>query len=72
MAKTSKKNKPLRDKLVEQFTIAKEHDDKACCTKEDLQEFFEDGVAIIDFVKKRRNDYFQKRQYELIGCEKQL
>jgi len=59
----------LRDKLVEQFKIAKESDDKAPCTKEELQEFFEDGVAIIDFIRKRRGDYFQKRQYELIGCE---
>ena len=62
-------NKMLRDKLIEQFKIAKERDDKEPCTKEDLQEFFEDGVAIIDFVKKRRNDYFGKRGFKLIGCE---
>ena len=62
-------NEMLRDRLIENFKIAKEHDDKACCTKEDLQEFFEDGVAIIDFVKKRRNDYFGKRGFKLIGCE---
>ena len=62
-------NEMLRDKLVEQFKIAKEQDDKPPCTKEELQEFFEDGVAIIDFVKKRRNDYFGKRGYKLIGCE---
>jgi len=62
-------NEMLRDKLVEQFKMAKESDDKAPCTKEDLQEFFEDGVAIIDFVKKRRNDYFGKRGFKLIGCE---
>ena len=62
-------NEMLRDKLIEQFKIAKEQDDKAPCTKEELQEFFEDGVAIIDFVKKRRNDYFGKRGFKLIGCE---
>ena len=62
-------NEMLRDSLIENFKIAKEHDEKACCTKEDLQEFFEDGVAIIDFVKKRRNDYFGKRGFKLIGCE---
>ena len=62
-------NEMLRDKLIEQFKIAKERDDKEPCTKEDLQEFFEDGVAIIDFVKKRRNDYFGKRGFKLIGCE---
>ena len=62
-------NEMLRDKLIEQFKIAKERDEKEPCTKEDLQEFFEDGVAIIDFVKKRRNDYFGKRGFKLIGCE---
>ena len=62
-------NEMLRDKLIEQFKIAEESDGKAPCTKEDLQEFFEDGVAIIDFVKKRRNDYFGKRGFKLIGCE---
>lgn len=62
-------NEMLRDKLVEQFKIAEESDGKAPCTKKDLQEFFEDGVAIIDFVKKRRNDYFGKRGFKLIGCE---
>ena len=62
-------NEMLRDKLVEQFKIAEESEGKAPCTKKDLQEFFEDGVAIIDFVKKRRNDYFGKRGFKLIGCE---
>lgn len=61
--------KMLRDKLIEQFNIAKENDGKAPCTKEDLNEFFQDGIEILDFIKKKRNDYFQKRQYELLGCE---
>jgi hypothetical protein len=59
----------LRDKLVEQFKIAEEQDGKAPCTKEQLMEFFDDGVNIIDFFKKRRAEYFSKRDWELIGCE---
>ena len=59
----------LRDKLVEQFKSREEEEGKAPCTKEDLQEFFQDGVDILDFFRKKRGDYFQKRQYELIGCE---
>tara|TARA_Y100000593_G_scaffold74290_1_gene136639 strand:+ start:2378 stop:3205 length:828 start_codon:yes stop_codon:yes gene_type:complete len=59
----------LRDKLIEQFKIAEEDDGKAPCTKEDLQEFFQDGCNIIDFFKKKRGDYFSKRGYRLIGCE---
>ena len=59
----------LRDKLVEQFKIAEQDDGKAPCTKEDLQEFFQDGCDILDFFKKKRGDYFSKRGYKLIGCE---
>ena len=59
----------LRDKLIEQFKIAEESDGKSPCTKEELMEFFDDGVNIIDFFKKRRGEYFSKRDWELIGCE---
>ena len=62
-------NKMLRDNLIEQFKLAEEKDGKSPCTKEDLMEFFDDGVNIIDFFKKRRGEYFSKRDWELIGCE---
>ena len=59
----------LREKMVEGFKQAEESEGKAPCTKQELQEFYEDGLEIIDFFKKRRGDYFSKRDYELIGCE---
>ena len=59
----------LRDKMVEQFKLAEEEDGKPPCTKEDLQEFFIDGCNILDFFKKRRGEYFFKKNYELVGCE---
>jgi hypothetical protein len=62
-------NKMLRDKLIEQFKQAEEQDGKPPCTKEELMEFFDDGILIIDFFKKRRAEYFSKRDWELIGCE---
>ena len=62
-------NEMLKDKLIEQFKIAEQDDGKAPCTKEDINEFFQDGVEILNFVKSKRNQYFQKRDYELIGCE---
>jgi hypothetical protein len=55
--------------LIEQFKLAEKKDGKAPCTKEELMEFFDDGVNIIDFFKKRRGEYFSKRDWELIGCE---
>ena len=36
---------------------------------EEMREFFEDGIAILDFVKKKRNEYFTKRGYYLAGIE---
>ena len=62
-------NKLLRDKLIQQFKQAEEEDGKPPCTKEELMEFFDDGILIIDFFKKRRGEYFSKRDWELIGCE---
>ncbi len=62
-------NEMLKDKLIEQFKQSEEQDGKAPCTKEEMNEFFQDGVDILNFVKSKRNDYFHKRDYELIGCE---
>ena len=59
----------LHDKMMEQFKRDKEAYGKNPCSLEELREFFQDGVEILDFVKKRRADYFGKRGYKLIGCE---
>jgi hypothetical protein len=59
----------LHDKMMEQFKKDKEAYGKDPCTLEQLREFFQDGCDILDFVKKRRADYFGKRGYKLIGCE---
>ena len=34
-----------------------------------IREFFDDGVAIIEYIKKNRNKYFSKRGWSLVGCE---
>ena len=62
-------NKMLFDNMCEEFKKAKEQDGKSPCTKEEISEFFQDGVEILQFVKSKRNQYFHKRDYELIGCE---
>tara|TARA_R110000796_G_scaffold104011_10_gene213568 strand:- start:4272 stop:5243 length:972 start_codon:yes stop_codon:yes gene_type:complete len=36
---------------------------------EEMREFFEDGVNILNWFKKRRSGYFNKRGYHLVGCE---
>jgi len=59
----------LHDKMMELFKQGKEEYGKNPCTLEEMREFFQDGVDILDFLKKRRADYFSKRGYKLIGCE---
>lgn len=38
-------------------------------TKEELQEFYQDGIAILEWVSKKRSEYFSIRDVELIGIE---
>jgi len=37
-----------------------------------LAEYHEDGVAILEWFKKRRGQYFSSRDYELLGIEMEL
>lgn len=36
---------------------------------EEIAEFFEDGMEILKFIKKKRNRYFSKKGWYLVGCE---
>ena len=36
---------------------------------EELREFYEDGLQILNFIKKKRNQYFTKRGWYLAGIE---
>ena len=35
----------------------------------EMREFFDDGIAILDFIKKRKGEYFSKRGWHLVGIE---
>jgi len=35
----------------------------------EMREFYEDGLAILNFIKKKRGGYFGKRGWFLVGCE---
>ena len=62
----------LQKALVEEFKKAEETDGKPPCTKEQLTEFFEDGLQILDFFKKKRGEYFSKKGWKLVGIEKPI
>ena len=40
--------------------------------KEDMVEFYEQGLEIIDWFRKKRNQYFSKRSWTLLGIEERL
>jgi hypothetical protein len=35
----------------------------------EMREFFEDGLAILNFIKKKRSAYFSRKGWYLVGCE---
>jgi len=38
-------------------------------SSEEMREFFDDGLAILEFIKKRRGEYFSSRGWHLVGIE---
>ena len=66
-------NEELEDRMKKTFMeIRQKNGGEEFCTKKDMVEFYNDGLKIIDFFKKKRNQYFSKRGYELIGIETAL
>lgn len=57
----------LKKKLIELYkeTSVNGH----YSTPEELTEFYEDGVAILEYFSKKRSLYFSKKGYELVGIE---
>ena len=47
----------------------KKNNDQHFSSAEEMREFFEDGVAILEWFKKKRSRYFSKKGTYLVGCE---
>ena len=62
-------NQLLVDNMRKVFKDTKEHLGQEICTKEEMSEFFQHGLTILDWLKKRKTQYFSKKGYELIGVE---
>ena len=63
-------NAMLQSELKKEFTEAKKDmKDINPASKEELMEFYADGVAILEFFKKHRDEYFSKKGYSLAGIE---
>ena len=66
-------NEELEDRMKKQFMeIMAKNGGEEFCTKDEMTEFYSDGLKIIDFFKKKRAMYFSKKGYELLGIETSL
>jgi len=60
----------FEDALREEYKVQyKKNGNQHFSSAEELREFFEDGVEIIRNFAKKRNSYFSKRGWYLVGCE---
>ena len=67
-------NLPLVDifkyRMEENFKESREqHGDEFPVTLQEMKEFYNDGINIIEEFKKRKNSYFPKKNTELLGIE---
>ena len=63
----------LYDSLVEHFTNEKEKmEGRFPCTKEELDEFFEDGKLILEYFTKKLDKLYSKSGFELVAIEQML
>ena len=60
----------LKTRMKRNFTdIVSRNGGEMFCTEKDMVEFYMQGVEILNFIKKKRGQYFSKKGYELIGIE---
>lgn len=59
----------LFEELKKAYSEDKEKSGKDFSTKEELTEFYLDGLEILNFLRKKRLKYFDRKNQELIGIE---
>ncbi len=63
----------LRVRMKKNFESAvKQNGGEMFCEEKDMVEFYVHGTEILDFLKKKRGQYFSKKGYELLGIEVKL
>jgi len=63
----------LMYRMKENYKQSKErHGDEFEVTKEEMAEFYEDGINIINEFLKKKTSYFSKKRTELVGIEMKL
>jgi RecB family exonuclease len=59
----------FKQRMVENYKEAKEQNGGHFTTQEEFGEFIEDGLQILDYIKKKRSQFFSLKNEELIGVE---
>jgi hypothetical protein len=59
----------LKDKLTEEYKTQYAKYKKHFSNAEEIAEFYDDGVAILEWFKKKRKAYFSSRGTQLVGIE---
>tara|TARA_R100001082_G_scaffold46397_1_gene24739 strand:- start:430 stop:1356 length:927 start_codon:yes stop_codon:yes gene_type:complete len=64
-------NKILKEKMASEYSerLKNETDGKHFSCSEEMSDFYSDGVAILEWFKKKRGAYFSKKYTELVGIE---
>ena len=65
---------PLRDMLLTRMKrnykqIMERNGGEVFCEQTDMEEFYQHGLLILEWFKKKRANYFSKKNYELVGIE---
>ena len=65
---------PLKDMLLTRMKrnykqIMERNGGEVFCEQSDMEEFYQHGLLILDWFKKKRQNYFSKKGYELVGIE---
>ena len=65
---------PLDDMLLHRMKtnytdIMQRNGGEIFCEQEDMEEFYQHGLLILEWFKKKRGMYFSKKHYELVGIE---
>ena len=56
----------FRDEYQEQY---KKNNSQHFSTSDEMREFYNDGVAILDYFRSNKSKYFSKKGWYLMGCE---
>tara|TARA_B100001778_G_scaffold255006_1_gene215063 strand:- start:3403 stop:4377 length:975 start_codon:yes stop_codon:yes gene_type:complete len=63
-------NEDFQHRFISEYQSQyKKNNESHFSSAEEMREFYEDGAAILDWFKKKRSRYFNKKGTYLVGCE---